>query len=100
MTCIERATRSKLIMVQFCNSTPELRVKIRPRHQLMPMFLGKLDCIPGYNSRFFHNFSQEDTLGILKPVCIKSNSHSKGFEPRVLRRAMLRCLFRKILDEY
>ena len=38
----------------------------------------------------YHCFSQEDTLGILKPVCVKANTQYDQFEHRVLKRAMLR----------
>ncbi|CAE7746029.1 unnamed protein product [Symbiodinium sp. CCMP2456] len=46
-------------------------------------------CSRSYSSRFWHCFSQEDSIGLLKPICVECN-HDEGFERRVLTRVQLR----------
>ena len=59
---------------------------------IIKTFVSSLESNSGYNSRFYHCYSQEDTLGMLKPICVRANNHSRKFEYRVLKRAMLRKL--------
>ena len=68
----------------------QLRFQLRPKLHAMEELL--LVCLlEQYNPRFFQNYSEEDVLGLLKPLAQKAvAATSRVFEVSMLKRYFLR----------
>ncbi|CAE6920854.1 unnamed protein product [Symbiodinium sp. CCMP2456] len=69
----------------------QLRFQLRPKLHAMDELLRGCLC-EKYNPRYFQNYSEEDVLGLLKPLAQKSVvSSARSFEVSMMKRYFLRC---------